>query len=149
MYGNAASAMFLHGKELIVTPAQSSPAHILELFSTMMGKHHDPKTSQQRLITWHRHGHDGTTEVNLMINGKLFCNSTQYYGLRPTTTQPLEIAMQHGDSHTNGMQYISDAVACEDEGRIEKGDVLWTEAYYNASKYPQMVFKGHVEAVSP
>jgi polyisoprenoid-binding protein YceI len=56
--------------------------------------------------------------------------------------------MQNGNSHSNGMQYISDAIACEDTGRLEKGDVLWTEAFYNASKYPQMVFRGHVENVS-
>jgi polyisoprenoid-binding protein YceI len=56
--------------------------------------------------------------------------------------------MQNGHSQGNRMQYISDAIACEDTGRVEKSDVLWTEAFYNASKYPQMVFKGHVENVS-
>lgn len=45
------------------------------------------------------------------------------------------------------MQYISDAVACEDTGRLEKGDVLQTTAYYDESKYPQMTFKGHKENV--
>lgn len=95
-----------------------------------------------------RHGHDGTTEVNLLINGKAYCNSTQYYGLRKAATQPPHIAMQHGDSPTVGMQYISDAVACEDNGRVEKGDVIWAEAFYNGTQYPQMVFKGHRENVS-
>jgi hypothetical protein len=94
-----------------------------------------------------RHGHDGATEVNLMINGKNFCRSTQYYGLRKTAIQSHDAAIQHGDGHGTEMQYISDAVACEDHGRIEKGDVLWTEAFYNATKYPQMVFRGHVEGV--
>jgi hypothetical protein len=94
-----------------------------------------------------RHGHDGTTEVKLHINNKVFCNSIQYYGLRPGWTQPHHIAVQHGDSHITAMQYISDAVACEDRGRLEKGDVIFTEAFYNGTKFPQMVFKGHLEAV--
>jgi hypothetical protein len=84
----------------------------------------------------------------MYINGKVFCNSIQYYGLRPTTVQPHDIAIQHGDGHNVAMQYISDAVACEDHGRVEKGDELWTESFYNGSKYPQMVFRGHLEGVS-
>lgn len=55
--------------------------------------------------------------------------------------------MQHSANHGAEMQYISDAVACEDTGRLEKGDVLQTTAHYDESKYPQMTFKGHKEAV--
>jgi hypothetical protein len=58
------------------------------------------------------------------------------------------MAVTHGDSATNGMQYISDTVMCEDRGRLEKGDVLRTKAFYNGTKYPQMVFRGHLEGVS-
>jgi hypothetical protein len=95
-----------------------------------------------------RHGHDGTTEVKLYINGKVFCNSIQYYGLRPSWVVPPVNTMQHGDRHDAPMQYVSDAVACEDDGRVEKGDQLWTEAFYNSTKYPQMNSRGHLEPVS-
>ncbi|KAF2671726.1 hypothetical protein BT63DRAFT_422253 [Microthyrium microscopicum] len=90
------------------------------------------------------HGHDGATEVKLHINDKVYCNSIQYYGLRPTAVQPKELSAQHGESH-HSMQYISDAVACENEGRLEKGDVFKTEAFYNGTKYPQMMSRGHLE----
>jgi hypothetical protein len=113
-----------------------------------MGKYFFGYRNQLSLTNGHRHGHDGTTEVKMHLNNKVFCNSIQYYGLRPSWTQPFEIAIHHGDSKTTGMQYISDAVACEDYGRLEKGDVVWTEAFYNGTKYPQMVFKGHRENVS-
>jgi hypothetical protein len=61
---------------------------------------------------------------------------------------PRHISAHHGADHKTGLQYISDAVACEDQGRIEKGDVLWTEAFYDGNKHPQMVFKGRLEPVS-
>ena len=102
----------------------------------------------QKLTKLFRHGHDGTTEVKLYLNGNLFCNSIQYYGLRPGWIQPHNLAVQHGDVHAASMQYISDAVACEDYGRLEKGDRLWTEAFYNATKYPQMVSRGRLQGVS-
>lgn len=94
-----------------------------------------------------RHGHDGTTHVSLTKNGQEYCNSIQYYGLRNGTYLPKDLAKQHAANHGAEMQYISDAVACEDTGRLEKGDVLQTTAYYDESKYPQMTFKGHKEAV--
>jgi hypothetical protein len=95
-----------------------------------------------------RHGHDGATEVKLHLNGKVFCNSIQYYGLGPGWTQPHNISKQHVDPHITEMQYISHAVTCEDFGRLEKGDVVWTEAFYNGTKYPQMEFRGRLQAVS-
>ncbi|TLD32149.1 hypothetical protein E2P81_ATG05125 [Venturia nashicola] len=91
------------------------------------------------------HGHDGTTHVTLTKNGQEYCNSVQYYGLRNGTFLPKDLAAQHAANHGAEMQYISDAVACEDTGRLEKGDVLQTTAYYDESKYPQMTFKGHKE----
>jgi hypothetical protein len=94
-----------------------------------------------------RHGHDGTTHVQLHKNGQEYCNSIQYYGLRKGATMPQNLAKQHVAGHGAEMQYISDAVACEDTGRLEKGDVLQTTAHYDEDKYPQMAFKGHKENV--
>ena len=94
-----------------------------------------------------RHGHSGTTEVKLYINDKVFCNSIQYYGLRPGWIQPHKFAMQHTNSNT-GMKYISDAGACENYGRLEKGDVLRTEAFYDETKHPQMRLRGRLDNVS-
>jgi hypothetical protein len=91
------------------------------------------------------HGHDGTTQVKLFINNKEYCNSIQYYGLRPGWVQKQHLQV---DPALHRMQYISDAVACEDQGRLEKGDVLVTQASYNDTKYPQMVFRKHLEGVS-
>ncbi|QDS69179.1 hypothetical protein FKW77_000002 [Venturia effusa] len=91
------------------------------------------------------HGHDGTTHVALTKNGQEYCDSIQYYGLRNGTFLPKDLATQHAANHGAEMQYISDAVACENTGRLEKGDVLQTIAYYDESKYPQMTFKGHKE----
>ncbi|KAE9963117.1 hypothetical protein EG327_001675 [Venturia inaequalis] len=91
------------------------------------------------------HGHDGTTHVSLTKNGQEYCNSIQYYGLRNGTFLPKDLATQHAANHGAEMQYISDAVACEDTGRLEKGDVLQTTAHFDESKYPQMTFKGHKE----
>ena len=86
--------------------------------------------------------------MKLFINDKVFCDSIQYYGLRSSTRQRADIGLLNGDHNEMGMQYISDAVACEDRSRLEKGDVLRTEAYYNGTKYPQMVFRKHLEGVS-
>jgi hypothetical protein len=81
------------------------------------------------------HGHDGTKEVNLYINGKVSCSSKQYYGLRS------------GWVEKSGMKHISDATVCEDTGRLEKGDVLMTEAVYDDTKHPQMKFRGKLDKV--
>lgn len=51
----------------------------------------------------------------------------------------------HGLHHD--MQYISDATVCEDEGRIEIGDQVHTEAHYDDTKYPQMMFRNEIENV--
>jgi hypothetical protein len=60
---------------------------------------------------------------------------------------PQDLAMQHAAGHDASMQYISDAVACENIGRLEKGDILQTAAHYDENRYPQMKFKGHKENV--
>jgi hypothetical protein len=108
-------------------------------------QYHSPNwTSPYSGVILHNdgHGHDGTTEVNLYINGKVFCNSIQYYGLRPGWVNN----KGHGKD-MGGMRYISDAITCEDTGRVEKGDVLMTEAFYNDTMYPQMRSKRHIENV--
>jgi Stress up-regulated Nod 19 len=84
------------------------------------------------------HGHDGVTDVKLYKNGQVVCDSLQYYGLRPGW-----VAKHHGEE----VKYISDAVVCENQDRIEKGDVFMTEATYNDTEHPQMMFNGHTENV--
>jgi hypothetical protein len=82
------------------------------------------------------------------MNDKVSCSSIQYYGLSPGTIVTDKLAGHHSDTHGVKKQFISHSAACEDYGRIEKGDVLWIEAFYNGTKYPQMEANGRLENVS-
>jgi len=114
------------------------------------------------------HGHAGTDHVDLKINGKSVCDSIQYYGLRKDSIMTEEgmgrsMGMEGGsmegmgemdddDMEGMGMEFsvTSDTIMCEkDAGRVEKGDMIQTVAYFNSTKYPQMVFRGKLEGVSP
>jgi hypothetical protein len=95
-----------------------------------------------------RHGHSGTTDVSLWINDAVFCNSRQYYGLRPSWVQGPHIAMNHDHRNTNGMKFISDAGACEDYGELKIGDILRTEAFYNDGEHSQLKMHGRLDPVS-
>ncbi|KAF1816587.1 hypothetical protein P152DRAFT_479101 [Eremomyces bilateralis CBS 781.70] len=102
------------------------------------------------------HGHDGATDVNMLKNGKVACNSVQYYGLEPAFVAPgagempsVDNVHQLNDSgHAHGgastsMKHISNTAVCTNIGRLEKGDKLVVEGLYNSTKYAQMA--GHGE----
>jgi hypothetical protein len=90
------------------------------------------------------HGHPGVANVKLHVNNKTLCDSQQYYGLEPRWVAKKE-AGEHGHG---GMKFLSHAVVCSNEFRIEKGDQVITEAFYDGDKYEQMVFMNHLDNVS-
>jgi hypothetical protein len=90
------------------------------------------------------HGHPGVTNIKLNINNKTVCNSEQYYGLHPRWVAK-NVTEGHGHG---GMKFLSHAVVCNDEFRIEKGDQLSTEAFFDGNKHQQMVFMNHLDNVS-
>jgi hypothetical protein len=105
------------------------------------------------------HMHDGGTHVELYVNDKMVCDSRMFYNARPGYGD-LTIA-RHGHSVRRskslsrrdgvgshdpfGGKHISDPGHCTGFGRVEKGDRMHVQAYYNTKEYDVMSHKGAVE----
>jgi hypothetical protein len=105
--------------------------------------------------------HDGGTDTRLYINNKLICKSIMHYGGRSgygggnfaeasaTTTQSSSApSPARGDQPGIKTQlHISDQGMCSNFGRVEKGDRMRIEAFYNTTKYSLLTHNGHPEAL--
>lgn len=92
------------------------------------------------------HMHDGGVRVELLVNGKVTCNSKQIYGNRrghyieATDGSIIEHSVMPPGSH------ISDVGVCKDWGTVKKGDILSVKAYFDAVSHMQMLNgKGQLE----
>jgi hypothetical protein len=105
--------------------------------------------------------HDGGTDTRLYINEKLICMSIMHYGGRsgygggnfvgastPSTHSPSAPSRAHRDEPGSKIQlHISDQGMCSNFGRVEKGDKMRIEAFYNTTKYSLLTHKGKPEAL--
>jgi hypothetical protein len=99
------------------------------------------------------HMHDGGTHVELYINDQLACSSRMYYNARPGYgSGPLvhghagETSWSALGNHEKfGGKHISDPGHCTSFGRVEQGDVMHIQAYYNTAEYNVMSHKGKME----
>jgi hypothetical protein len=99
----------------------------------------------------------GGTRVDLYINDKLACSSLMYYNARPgygnslieaphTHATPGAVARRDGPNHDSfGGKHISDPGHCTSFGRVEKGDKMRIQAYYDTVENAVMSHEGKVE----
>jgi hypothetical protein len=101
------------------------------------------------------HMHDGGTNVDLYINDALACSSLMYYDARPgygsgQMAQGWQRDSLRGNSRSNGEkfggQHISDPGHCTSFGRVEAGDRMYIQAYYNTQEFNVMSHNGKTEA---
>jgi len=86
------------------------------------------------------HMHDGGTNMQLFVSGKMVCKSVMHYNAR-TGYNPGGHKLrkrQHGGHGNDGAMHISDPGACTDFGEVKAGDRLTAEAWYDADKYGLM-----------
>jgi hypothetical protein len=68
------------------------------------------------------HLHDGGTNLQLVLNGKVICDSHAEYG---------------GAAQTNGAwQTISSMSSCPKNVEVKKGDTLTIESFYDLERHP-------------
>jgi len=100
----------------------------------------------------------GGTRVDLYINDKLACSSKMYYNARPgygenliegphSHAMPSGISRRDGGPHrgTFGGKHISDPGVCTSFGRVEEGDRMRIQAYYDTVENEVMNHDGKVE----
>lgn len=92
-----------------------------------------------RLVFATGHMHDGGVRVELLVNGKVSCNSKQIYAnRRGHYVEPADgTAIIKGLAMPPG-SHISDVGVCKDWGEVKKGDVLSVKAYYDEGQHMQM-----------
>jgi len=95
------------------------------------------------------HMHDGGTDMQLYVGGKMVCKSVMHYNARTGYGGSKNNTMshtkrQHGGHKDSGL-HISDPGACTDFGKVNKGDRLTAEAWYDSNKYPLKVHNGAKE----
>jgi hypothetical protein len=79
------------------------------------------------------HMHDGGTNMNLYVNGKVKCNSKMHYNARTGYTMGKGKGIHkrqghgHGGSGGAGVDHISDPGACLDFGTVNAGDRMTGE----------------------
>ena len=105
--------------------------------------------------------HDGGTHMGLYINEKLICNSVMHYGGRsgwgggnsvggsaPTAhSSSAPSRARRDEPGIKNQLHISDQGMCSNFGRIEKGDKMRIEAFYNTTKYSLLMHNGSPEAL--
>jgi hypothetical protein len=99
------------------------------------------------------HMHDGGTHVGLYINDQLACSSRMYHNARPGYgSGPLghghagEINWSPLGNHEKvGGNHISDPGHCPSFGRVEQGDMMHVQAYYNTAEDNVMSHTGKME----
>ena len=94
------------------------------------------------------HLHDGGTNLTVEQNGQVICNSEAKYGTKPEFISPGD-GTDHGDGHGGhgDMQHISEHGVCYSAGQLTAGATVGITAYYDDSKYPQMVHNGRLHNV--
>jgi len=89
------------------------------------------------------HMHDGGTDMQLFVNGKMVCKSVMHYNAREGYGSAVSRNVtldkrQHGGGHASkdGVLHISDPGACTDFGPVKKGDKLNAEVSSSTSLLP-------------
>jgi hypothetical protein len=102
------------------------------------------KTGQDaRILMMYGHVHDGGIHTEIMVNGKVVCDSTAYYqDMKIPLDQATTFAEtgQHGHVKRDGggSSHIVAFGECLAVGQVKKGDVITTKVYYNFNQRPSM-----------
>jgi len=102
-------------------------------------------TSSAALLYAIGHMHDGGSNMNLYVGGKLVCSSVMHYNARPGY---LLGGRKHKRQHAHNeakVDHISDPGACTDFGEIKTGESMTGEAVYDGSKHGLMKHNGKLE----
>src|ERR1700743_1461636 len=102
--------------------------------------------------------HDGGTDTRLYINDKVICKSIMHYGGRSgyrggnsagasDPTAHSSSAPSRDEPGIKNQLHISDQGMCSNFGRIEKGDKMRIEAFYDTTKYSLLTHNGDPEAL--
>ena len=94
--------------------------------------------------------HDGGTDTRLYINGKVICKSVMRYGGRSGYGGGNSVGASAPTAHLSSAPsqvHISDQGMCSNFGRIEKGDKMRIEAFYDTTKYSLLMHNGSPEAL--
>jgi hypothetical protein len=94
-----------------------------------------------RVLMMYGHVHDGGIHTEIMINGKIVCDSLAYYQdmkipANQTTTSVDTAAHSHGKRDTKVVQHIVAFGECIEVGHMKKGDAITTKVYYNFDQRP-------------
>jgi len=95
------------------------------------------------------HMHDGGTNMDLAVNGKVVCDSQMFYGKRQGYTAHARRSPQMGspgDSAPGGL-HISDPGACTDFATVKRGDNVTSRAYYDMDKHATQMHAGKAERI--
>jgi hypothetical protein len=91
------------------------------------------------------HMHDGGTDMQLFVNGKMVCKSVMHYNsregygaVRDGSENQSMAGMQHG--HSDSGLHISDPGACTDFGTVNKGDRLNAEVWFLSFTPPMIMY---------
>lgn len=117
--------------------------------------------------------HDGGTHLNLYINDRLICNSTQFYGkgaghanmagmesmkpkprpapasieiMPPDVESASDLEKRDGPGVFGG-DHITAPGVCTDFGEVRVGDIVRTESYYDFDIHKMMTHKGAPERI--
>jgi hypothetical protein len=87
------------------------------------------------------HLHDGGIHTEIMVNGKVVCDSTAYYQdmtipANQTTTSPEASGNHHLKRDGKGNSHIVAFGECLEAGEVKKGDMINTKVYYNFDQRP-------------
>jgi hypothetical protein len=94
-----------------------------------------------RVLMIYGHVHDGGIHTEIMINGKVVCDSLAYYQdmkipANQTTTAADVGAHSHAKRDNGAISHIVAFGECVEVGNIKKGDAITTKVYYNFDKRP-------------
>jgi hypothetical protein len=104
-----------------------------------------------RILMMYGHVHDGGIHTEIMVNGKVKCDSLAFYQdmkvpMNVTTTTGHSHAKRDGPKGKNS--HILSFGECVDVGMINKGDVITTKVYYDFTKRPATpLANGHEDAL--
>jgi hypothetical protein len=94
-----------------------------------------------RILTMYGHVHDGGLHTEILLNGKVACDSIAYYQDMKIPTNQTTTSAETGDhGHMKrdggGNAHIVAFGQCNAVGQIKKGDSITTKVYYNFDKRP-------------
>jgi hypothetical protein len=89
-----------------------------------------------RILMMYGHVHDGGIHTEIMVNGKVACDSLAFYqDMKIPANQATTSAQTEGHGHKNGSDGGNSRIVafgeCLEVGQIKKGGIITTKVYYN------------------